>query len=319
LIQSGVDTVQRKSYVANRVLMVRPRSFRANEQTMATNRFQVTCSKRSSSPNAFQDPHDILTQAQAEFDLLHKLLVHHGVAVDLQHEPVAIDTPDALFPNNWFAILPGGTGYLFPMMAANRRREVHPEWIETHARHRPLEDLRHYADEGEFLEGTGSLILDHNHKMGYACRSPRTSSVVIDEFERRSGYRILRFSGVDAEGSAFYHTNVMMALGHSQAVVCLEGIRSTRERDQVIKSLKDCGFSIVDISLKQVSQFAGNLLFLESDRGTPLWVMSTSAFQSFLPSQKDQLLSDGVLVHSPLATIEAHGGGSARCMLAELF
>lgn len=295
---------------ASKVLMVRPRSFQSNIETAATNAFQQ---KGNLSPN------EVNVLAQNEFDHFRSSIESYGVSVICHDEPIDAHTPDALFPNNWFAILPSGQAFLFPMQAVNRRREVQPSWIEPFARIKPLIDLRHLTESGVFLEGTGSLILDHNHNLGYACLSERTHLRGIKEFERHSGYSVFTFTAKDIGGTPFYHTNVMMALGQKTAVVCLESIPNESERLKLCDVLTSTGHEIVSISQNQVLEFAGNLLFLTGSQGRTFWVCSERAFHSFTEPQRQVLKKDGDFIFSPLPTIENIGGGSARCMLGEVF
>ena len=201
-----------QSILATKVMMVRPRSFRSNEETAATNAFQAG-TNRNITASALS--------ARDEFDSLSQKLISHGIPVTVYDEPEGADTPDALFPNNWFAILPDGDTFLFPMQAANRQREVQPDWLTPFARGRPMIDLRNHIKTNKFLEGTGSLILDHNTKMGYACLSQRTNLDVIADFSKKSGYSVITFTALDRGGMPFYHTNVMMAIGTDVAVACL--------------------------------------------------------------------------------------------------
>lgn len=295
---------------ASKVLMVRPRSFQANLETAETNAFQQ---------KTLLSPKEMNALAQKEFDIYRSKLEQNGITVVCHDEPQGAETPDAVFPNNWFSVLPNGQVFLFPMQAANRRREVQPSWLEPYARMKPVVDLRHWASSGVFLEGTGSLILDHNHKQGYACVSERTQIPAIKDFEQHSGYTVFTFTAKDLGGVPFYHTNVMMALGLKTALVCLESISSEAERSKLCEFLTSSGFEIVAISQNQVLEFAGNMLFLSNTNGKTFWICSERAFRSLTPSQRDTLQTDGEFIWSPLPTIENVGGGSARCMLGEIF
>lgn len=300
------------SNVATKVLMVRPRSFRCNEETTSTNAFQPQGAHAARAT-------DPATQARAEFEALRQILLAHGIEVTTYDEPSDADTPDALFPNNWFAFLPDGPTFLFPMQALNRRREVHPEWLRPFFNKRPLIDLRGHSQSHEFLEGTGSLILDHRQKQGYACLSSRTHPQVIADFSVQSGYQIQTFTAVDLNGRPFYHTNVMMALGSHTAILCTESIVDLAERGAVLRALEDSGRRVISITQKQVTQFCGNMLQLSSRDGQLYWVCSDGALKALTPEQKSLLESDARIIHVPLTTIENLGGGSARCMLGEIF
>jgi len=290
--------------------MVRPSSFQPNCETAATNSFQKTVSLSQA---------EIINSARFEFDHFRNTLEKHNVDVVCHSEPPNAGTPDAVFPNNWFAVLPTGQGFLFPMCAPNRRREVQAQWIEPFVRTIPLIDLRYFCKEDVYLEGTGSLILDHQNKLGYACLSARTQVPAIKEFERLSGYRVITFTAKDLGGTPFYHTNVMMALGRTTAVVCRESILSESEQSIVTHSIESSGRKIVSISQQQVLEFAGNMLFLSNASGECFWVCSERALKSLTNTQRASLEQDGKFISSPLTTIENIGGGSARCMLGEIF
>jgi hypothetical protein len=288
--------------------MVRPFSFQTNEETASTNAFQRT-----------DHGSDVLKRALSEFEGLRNKLIAHGIEVVCQDEPTSAQTPDAIFPNNWFAVLPDGNVFLFPMYAPNRRREVQPTWISPYLRQPQMIDLRSMCDRNLFLEGTGSLILNHDKKIGYACLSERTNIEPIHEFERLSGYKIHTFHASDRSGLPFYHTNVMMAHGIKTAVVCLESVTSENERKKLCDVFAEAGQKIIEISQDQVLKFAGNMLLLSNRSGKRYWVCSESALQSLTPAQRSALEQDGEFISSPLKTIEDVGGGSARCMLGELY
>ena len=298
------------STIATRVLMVRPASFRCNEETAATNAFQAPLKQKHT---------DASRLARDEFEALRKTLTSHGIEVAVQDEPPSANTPDALFPNNWFAFLPDGPTFLFPMQAPNRQREVHPEWLSPFSAARPVVDLRDHIKNHEFLEGTGSLILDHRLKQGYACLSPRTNPRVIADFAAKSGYQVTTFTASDKNGTPFYHTNVMMALGVDTVIVCSESIMDANERHQVLQRLERSGRRIVHISFDQVANFCGNMLQLASQVGQRYWVCSDRALNALTPQQKTILETDAEFIHAPLPTIETLGGGSARCMIGEIF
>ena len=288
--------------------MVKPRSFRGNEETADSNAFQCSGSEKKGI--------DVAASALKEFENFGRTLVERGVDVVLKEEPPGVDTPDAIFPNNWFCVLPGGHVFIFPMLAKNRQREVHPEWVSDE---HPLTDLRQLLKPGLILEGTGSLILDHRNKSGYGCISNRTDQRAVEVFSKKSGYEIFLFDAVDQNGTAFYHTNVMMALGDQTTLVCLESVKDSVQRKKLKELLETSGRRVVSITQEQVLNFVGNMLMLKSKQGDKLWICSAKAFQSLSGEQKEILSKDGQFVFAPLDTIETYGGGSARCMLAELF
>ena len=299
-----------QSILATKVMMVRPLSFRSNEETAATNAFQAI-----NGQNITQSAQ----HARDEFECLRQKLIANGIQVTVYDEPETANTPDALFPNNWFAILPEGDTFLFPMQAANRQREVQPEWLAPFAKGKPMIDLRNHIKENKFLEGTGSLILDHKMKLGYACLSQRTNPDVIADFSKKSGYTIVTFTAHDSGGTPFYHTNVMMALGTNTAIICSESIKNADERSKALAALERSGKKVSEITLDQVSNFCGNLLQLKSLDGERYWVCSERAFKAFTPAQRSELEKDAKFIHAPLPTIETLGGGSARCMLGEIY
>jgi hypothetical protein len=208
------------------------------------------------------------------------------------------------------------------MFAPNRRQERKREVLELLRRkmnHRKVVDLTPWEEEGEFLEGTGSMIFDRDRGVAYCCRSPRTSEKVLAEFCSRMNYDALLFDAVDAQGNAIYHTNVMMEVGTQVAVICLEAIRDEGEQRKVVSRLTAAGKIIVEITLDQMNHFAGNMLEIKSRGGEPLMVMSSSARKALTPDQERTIATFTRILSSDLGTIEANGGGSARCMVAEIF
>lgn len=300
---------KRRMKLAGKVLMIRPTSFRSNEQTRGTNSFQT-----GSTPT-----NDILERAQAEHKNIQNLLLQHGIDVMCFEEEKNTDTPDALFPNNWFCTMPGGKTILFPMMAQNRRREFRKDVIHEINPRANVIDLRFMENESHFLEGTGSLILDHTHRCAYACLSPRTTARALREFEKISGYRVFSFQAFGPDGSAIYHTNVMMALGEKTVILYDDGIVGAQMRRDITERLKSQGREVVIIDAKQTLEFAGNMLQLKNRDGEKFWVGSTRAFEAFTDQQKQILESDAKLIHAPIPTIEKFGGGGVRCLLAEIF
>ena len=299
-----------QSILATKVMMVRPRSFRSNEETAATNAFQASTGQTIT---------ESAQRAREEFESLRQQLMARGIQVTVYDEPETANTPDALFPNNWFAILPDGDTFLFPMQAANRQREVQPDWLAPFAKGKPMIDLRNHIKTNKFLEGTGRLILDHKTKQGYACLSQRTNPDVIADFSTKSGYSMVTFTAFDSGGMPFYHTNVMMALGTNTAILCSESIKDPAERAKALAALGRSGKKVIEITLDQVSNFCGNLLQLKSLDGQRYWVCSERAFNAFTPAQRAELEKDAKFICAPLPTIETLGGGSARCMLGEIY
>jgi hypothetical protein len=296
------------------VVMIRPASFASNPETLASNRFQSTGSDRSAT--------QIQRAAVTEFDALAIALSNAGVNVHVFDDTVSPIKPDALFPNNWFSTHPDGTVVLYPMLAPNRRLERRLDIIESlHTRdgfhiHTTL-DLTHRELEGKCLEGTGSLVLDRIHRIAYACLSPRTDLDVLGEFAQRLDYDIAAFDAVDANGAAIYHTNVLMSLGTKFAAVCTEAIESSR-RASIVTLLETTGRAIVDLSFEQMHCFAGNMLELRTRTGGTVIAMSETARRSLTTAQRAALESCGSIVSVSIPTIEHLGGGSVRCMIAEI-
>ena len=295
----------------SKVLMVRPAHFAFNEETAENNFFQ----QKSDSVSVPQ-------KALEEFDAFVKLLRGKDVDVTVVQDSPEPWTPDSIFPNNWFSSHLSGELVLYPMFAENRRLERKPEVMDLLRRkrnHRKLIDLTHWEEEGAFLEGTGSMVFDRYKRIAYCCRSPRTSEKVLADFCSVMNYDAVIFDATDKQENLIYHTNVMMEVGTQVAVICAEAIRDVKERQKVLSRLATTGKIIVEISLDQVAHFAGNMLEVKSRNGQPLMVMSSSAREALTPVQQDTIATFSQIVSADLHTIETNGGGSARCMLAELF
>lgn len=290
-----------------RVLLIRPARFGANPETAATNAFQGVAAGSAD---------EVLARARSEFDGLVAALRAHGVEVEVVEDTATPPKPDAVFPNNWVSFHAGGRALLYPMLAPSRQAEVRPELVAKLG-YGPVVDLR--GDAAAVLEGTGSLVLDRRARVAYACLSPRTTPAGLARFRDALGYEVVTFHATDARGQAIYHTNVMLSIGTRLALVCLEAIRDAGERERVARRLRESGHELVELSLAQVEDFAGNVLELRSRSGTPLFVLSARARAALRPEQRARMESQGTLVSADLTTIETCGGGSARCMLAELF
>lgn len=300
----------------NHVLMVRPVRFAFNEETATNNAFQV---KSVSAEAALR----IQQQAVAEFDDYVALLRGKGITVEVLQDTAEPFTPDSIFPNNCFSThMEDGrhTLVLYPMYAPNRRRER--DKLMTALGKMDFDqviDLTSWEQKGNYLEGTGSLILDREHRMAYACLSPRTNREVVSEWAEALGYDYFLFHSEDEQGTPVYHTNVVMHVGTRYAIVCLDSIKDADERQTLVGLLEERGKEIVDISLEQMHQFAGNMLELCSRQGEKLLVMSQTARRSLTPRQLLTLMQDVSIVTPHIQAIETAGGGSARCMLAELY
>ena len=297
----------------NHLLMIRPASFTGNAQTASSNHFQQLGTTISTAQQL----------ALQEFADLKNALVAAGVTVNVIDDTVEPHKPDAIFPNNWVSFHADGTAVLYPMLALNRRDERRMDVLQTLSERgyhiHKLIDLSAHESQQQFLEGTGSLVLDRVHRLAYACLSPRTDIEVLGEFAQRLDYELVVFNASDANNQPIYHTNVLMCVGTRFAVVCLQAI-ALADRPGVVHALKSTGHEIIDITLQQMQCFAGNMLELHSNRGETLVVMSQAAFDCLLPAQVAQLqLLGWRIVAVPIPTIETLGGGSVRCMLAEIF
>ncbi|HTI09491.1 MAG TPA: arginine deiminase-related protein [Puia sp.] len=292
------------------LLMIRPVNFSFNAETAVNNAFQSAAT-------------DERTQAKAlsEFEGLVKVLRDNQVDVTVINDTPEPYTPDSIFPNNWVSFHQDGVVCLYPMYAVNRRLERKPGVLEELGRKFVFDatlDFSAYEKEGLFLEGTGSMVLDRDNKIAYACLSPRTDAKVLQDFSEKMGYRPVVFTAVDGNGGAIYHTNVMMCVADRYVVVCLDSLPVATEREELTAIIKGSGKEIIGITLDQMNHFAGNMLQVENAKGEKLLVMSSQAFESLTPDQVERLQSFNRILHAPLTTIETNGGGSARCMLAEV-
>ena len=295
----------------SKILMVRPFRFAFNEETAGNNHFQQKT-----------DQSLVHEKAVEEFDAFVKLLRGNDVDVTVVQDTPEPWTPDSIFPNNWFSSHIMGELVLYPMFAENRRQERKPEVLHLLRRrmnHPKLIDLTYWEKENQFLEGTGSMIFDRDKRIAYACRSQRTSEKVLVDFCSMMNFDYILFDAVDKNGNPIYHTNVMMEIGTQVAVICLEAIRNEQERGKVVSRETDSGKIIVDISLEQVERFAGNMIELKNRSGHPLMVMSASARESLTVEQERTISTYSKIVSADLKTIESNGGGSARCMIVEIF
>lgn len=297
-------------------MMVRPARFAYNEETAQNNFFQ----QEGGADPAMADV--VAERALREFDGLVALLRRNDVDVIVVQDTAEPKTPDSIFPNNWFSSHSTGELVLYPMFAENRRMERKREVLDLLRRkmnHRKVVDLTHWEEEGEFLEGTGSMVFDRRRRIAYCCRSARTSEKVLADFCSKMSFDPIVFDAVDTEGRPLYHTNILMEIGTQVAVVCLEAIRDEEERDRVKSELVSAGKVLVEITLEQLGQFAGNMLEVKSRNGNPFMVMSAAARAALTPEQERTISTFNRILSSDLETIETHGGGSARCMMAEIF
>lgn len=298
--------------------MIRPVAFAMNAETAQDNHYQDQDSGISST-NA-QD------QALVEFDTFAQKLREAGVYVTIVEDTPKPPTPDSIFPNNWVSFHETGMVVLYPMFAENRRTERRNDILETLKSEgfkiRETLDYSPFENEGLILEGTGSLVLDRQNLIAYACLSHRTNEVLLKDWATQLGYKVVSFHAsqdVDGEFLPIYHTNVMMSVGDEIAILCADSIKDELERDAVIESLQKTGKEIVFISEDQTNSFAGNMLQVVNDKGQKILVMSTQAYESLTAEQIATIEKTNRILHSSLNTIETLGGGSARCMMAEVF
>ena len=296
------------------LLLVRPFSFRKNEQTAVNNFFQNEVSPDSAN-----------AEAQAEFDYFVKQLQQANINTLVLQDNGNWDTPDSIFPNNCLSTHQG-TAVLYPMFAENRRLERNIDYI-AHLEKMGFKidrivDYSSYEQENLFLEGTGCLILDRVNRIAYCSLSDRADESLVHQFCADFDYQACIFEAKQTAGGerkAIYHTNVMLSIGRHFAVICLDSIDDHAQREKVIKQLQDGGREIIAISETQMQHFAANILEVKSTTGEPCIIMSSVAYKSFSAQQREALERHGKLIHAPLHTIETGGGGSARCMLAEIF
>ena len=305
-----------KKQITDTVLMIRPVRFRTNEETIVNNYFQKGI-------NITQE--EINRKAQQEFDTLVQKLREVGVHVIQVEDIYEQDTPDSIFPNNWISFHNNGDVAIYPMFAENRRRERREDILDiVEEAGFEIENVFDYTEaenEGIFLEGTGAMVLDRIHRKAYCALSPRASEELFIEFCEDFEYTpvIFRaFQKTDSELKPIYHTNVMMALGRTFAIVCLDTIEDKKERKNVLNHLKEDKKEIITISREQVDYYAGNMLEVKGKEHSYL-VMSQTAYESLTPQQIEAIERHTQILYSDLSTIEICGGGSARCMLAEVF
>ncbi len=299
---------------ATDVLMIRPVRFTGNPQTSASNVFQQL--------GALSDD-EAQRLALAEFDALASALIDAGVGVHVIEDTLEPHTPDSIFPNNWASFHADGTVVLYPMLAPNRRAERRADILEQLSARNGffasrILDLTHHEHDEKFLEGTGSLVLDRANRIAYACVSARTDLDVLGDFAQQLDYEIVAFEAQDANGFPIYHTNVLMSVGTGFAAVCSASIRENA-RGAVLDMLRSTGHELLELSYEQMHAFAGNMLELRTHDGTAVIAMSQRAFESLTPDQRTFLERHAARILSiPIPTIETLGGGSVRCMLAEV-
>ena len=301
------------------LLMVKPYGFDYNTETAEDNHFQSGGTGLSSS--------EITRQALHESEAFMKKISAKGIEVIVFDDLITKETPDAVFPNNWFSTHNDGTVYLYPMFANNRRKERRQEVFDLLTQEYGFSidrimDWSKHEDIGLFLEGTGSMILDRPNKIIYAALSERTSEELLKQYSREIGYELVAFRSyhnAKQKEVLIYHTNVMLCVAQDYCVVCLECITDLTERKTLIESLKKTNKAIVELSLDQIDHFAGNMLEAKNKANESFLIMSSRAYKAMNEAQITQIQQHSQIIHAPLTTIENYGGGSARCMLAEIF
>ena len=291
--------------------MVKPVNFKYNTQTAETNSFM--------SKNYISDTQTAALKETNEYvSLLEKNLIK-VILVEDTKEP---ETPDSVFPNNWFSTHEDGILVLYPMCAENRRKERKEVFLDAIKKNINLKntiDLTSWETKNKFLEGTGSMVLDRVNKIVYACRSPRTCEEVLDDFCQKLGYKKILFDAKDEKNNIIYHTNVILCVAENFAVICLDAIKDEQQKAIILDSFKKTNKKVIKITLDQVKNYAGNLLEVKNEKGEKFLVMSEAAFKSFTKEQINEFEKDCKILHPNIECIETIGGGSARCMLAELY
>lgn len=303
--------------ITNTILMIRPVQFRMNEQTAVNNYFMEDIDLQNNAINL---------KAQQEFDTFVDVLRNIGIEVIVIEDTPVPDTPDSIFPNNWISFHSDGTVVIYPMFAENRRGERRDDILEIlEAKGFRIENVMDYTSaekEGLFLEGTGSILMDRVNQKVYCALSDRAHEELVIEFCEDfecTPVIFTAYQSVNGERLPIYHTNVMICMGEAYAVICLDAIDDKKERKNVLDHLKQDGKEIIEITEEQMHHFAGNMLQVAGASDKRYLIMSTSAYNSLRPDQISTLEKHNPIVHSPLDTIETCGGGSARCMMAEVF
>lgn len=306
-----------ENFVTNRVLMIEPISFQGNQETEKTNFYQKQTNKIS--------PKHIQELALEEFLLLKEKLISNGIQVISVKDTLSPHTPDAIFPNNWISFHKNQKAILYPMLAENRRKERRLDILETlnsyGYSYSKIVDYAFYEAEDRFLEGTGAMVLDRKNNIAYCSLSLRAEKSLFLQFCSENKYKPITFTSyqtVNNSRKPIYHTNVMMSVGSNYAMICLDAIDDLTEKEMVRQSLKNSDKEIIALTEDQIAHFAGNTLLLRGNN-SDIIVMSEQAKKSLTQKQISALEKYGKIVTSPIPTIEKFGGGSVRCMLAEIF
>ena len=306
--------MKRNQQTTHHILMVRPANFGFNEQTAASNAFQTQDQSLSI--------REVRETAIAEFDAFVSKLREAGVEVHVMEDSPRPIKTDAVFPNNWVTFHADGTVITYPMLSENRRLEREESFLNELGKQFRIVDRKHfeqYEEEGYFLEGTGSMILDRRNKIVYACSSARTDTRLLDLFCKQMGYKAVVFKAVDQGGLEIYHTNVMMALGEDFVVICLESVMEPGDRELLNETFQRTNKKMFEITYHQMMAFAGNMLQVRTKQEQLLLIMSEQAYNSLEINQIRNLEQHTKILHAAIPTIEKFGGGSVRCMMAEVF
>ncbi|MBS1758859.1 MAG: amidinotransferase [Bacteroidetes bacterium] len=299
--------------VASTLLMIRPASFSYNDQTAANNYFQEKINIASETLQQY---------VLVEFDAMVRELKQAGIEVIVINDTPEPQKPSAIFPNNWLSTTPEGKIIIYPMFAQNRRLERRADIIQQLENDFIVQEKQNWSgeeNEGRYLEGTGSLIIDHTNKIIYAAISERTNLTVLEKVATKNNFQAIAFLATDEQGRPVYHTNVLMTLGEKFCVLCEEAIEEEWELIAIRQLLISTGHTIIPISRKQMSAFAGNMLEVKNKAGEPILILSLTAYESLTEEQKNQLGSFAKLLPISVPTVEQAEGGSVRCMIAEIF
>ena len=299
-------------HFTSRILMISPNKFRNNELTIVDNSFQSRQVNNTS----------ISDNAISEFERLKETILKKDISVHALDDDSEFDTPDAVFPNNWISFHKSHKAVLYPMYASNRRLERKSSTLEKLSNQglniEIIKDYSHFENDNKFLEGTGSVVLDRKNKFAYCSMSSRSDNELFKLFCSEMNYKPIVFNSI-YQSKPIYHTNVMMSICNNFSIICLDSIKDENQRRSVKANLKDSNLEIIDITIDQMCSFLGNSIQLIDSNYNPLLVMSSTAYDSISSSQLKIIEKYTDIIHSDIKTIEKNGGGSARCMIAEIF
>lgn len=296
---------------SSHLLMIEPVQFNFNAETAVNNSFQVNLKDQFAQEKAEKEFHEFINK-----------LRKNGIDVTVVKDSAEPHTPDSIFPNNWISFHANGSICLYPMFAQNRRLERKQsvlDVIKSKFIVNETIDFTAFESQSLFLEGTGSMVLDRDNKIAYACLSPRTNKTVLDDFCQKMNYQAVGFWALDGGNEPIYHTNVMMCIADEYAVICLDSIKDVSEQKLVAATITSTKKIIIEIGFEQMNQFAGNMLQVHNNKGERFLVMSSQAYHSLTKDQVATIETYNQIIHSDITTIETNGGGSARCMMAEVF